>query len=196
MHSRVFLAIELSPATRDLVAATGVALAATDPPWVGEKSVAAGLLHVTLLFIGAVPEAHLPDLLLHVRASAARTPPFRLRISGIRAIPDPRRASMVWATLDGEVQSAASLAADLRRAAGLPVPDGPFRLHITLVRARHPRSLRADAITRATAVLSDSGRDPDRFVSVRFVTVFSSKLRSDGPEYRSLARYELGTAVG
>lgn len=193
MPSRVFVAIELPQPVRESLGAAVDALMHADPAWTGEKRVACGLLHVTLAFVGAVADPAMPDLLAAVTAAAGRARPFELRACDVRAVPSPRRAAMVWATLAGDTGAACDLAADVAKAAGLAC-DRPLRPHVTLVRARRPRLVNAEAIEAASALLSGPGKELDGIVSVRSVTVFSSTLGPAGPSYEALARVALGTA--
>lgn len=192
MPARVFVAMGLPQPTRDLMTRATERLLDADPSWRGEKPVAASLMHVTLVFIGAVPDASLPRLLDRLRTAVARAEPFLVRVSGARAVPSLERASMVWATFDGDVEAATSLATGVARAGDLPAEPRPFRLHATLLRARRPRRVERNAIEAASAVLSDTGKEADRTVSVRSVTVFSSTLGSAGPTYEPLAHLTFG----
>jgi 2'-5' RNA ligase len=191
---RVFVAITLPEAARERLTRATEALVAADPPWAGEKIVAADLLHVTLAFIGRVPGAALDDLLAGARAAAAGSPPFDLRLADIRAVPSGRRASMVWATLDGETAEAGRLADAISSAAGLPGLDRPFRAHVTLARARRARPVADAALEAANDALSGGGKDPVGSVSVPFVTVLSSTLGRGGPVYEPLAELRLCAA--
>jgi 2'-5' RNA ligase len=193
---RVFVAIELPAAARALLAAATECVLGADPAWRDEKPVPAALLHVTLAFVGRVPDPEADAMLERLRAVAARVDPFTLSLSGVRAVPSAGRASMVWATLDGDGEQAASLAAGLAQAAGLDGLERPFRAHVTLARARRPRRSRPHAIEAASALLSEASKDADRIVSVRSVTVFSSTLGGAGPTYRSLARLVLAQPDG
>lgn len=196
MPARVFVAIELPPATRDLMYRAAEAMCAVDPSWLHEKLVRAELMHVTVAFIGAVPDPALPVLLERLRPAAGRTRPFGLRLAGARAVPSPARASMVWATCDGDPGVAAALSATIAEAAGLTGEGRHFAAHATLARARRPRRVEAAALQAASSVLSDAGKEADRAVSVLSVTVFSSTLSSGGPTYERLAILPLGTMDG
>lgn len=191
MPGRVFAAIELPPAARELLSHSMDALLAGQPVWRGEKPVAAGLLHCTVAFLGAVPDTALADVLYAMGAAAASVEPFEMRLEDIRAVPSARRASMVWATLSGDADAAGALAAAVGRATGL-MSERPFRPHVTLARARRTRSVTAEALEAARSALSDAGREADRIMSVRRVTVFASTLGSEGPSYERLAELPLG----
>ena len=192
MPTRVFVAIDLPASARDLLERGLADFLEADPSWRGEKAVAARLFHVTLAFLGGVPDPVLPDLVERLRHATALASPFRLRVDGFRAVPSLRRATMLWATLSGDGGGAPALAQAVARAAGLPEDGRRFQAHVTLVRARGNRPVRSSAVAAALAVLSDAGKETDGVVSVRSVTVFSSTLGSGGPAYEPLAVLELG----
>jgi RNA 2',3'-cyclic 3'-phosphodiesterase len=193
MPGRVFVAIELPGPTRDVLAHATEELVAAAPGWAGEKPVAACLLHITLAFIGPVPDAAVDGLVGRLRDTVAGLEPFSLCISGIRAVPSAGRASMVWADITGDVDRAAALAAAVAAQAA-PAPERrPFRPHVTLIRARRPRRIDPAAMAAAGDAVSASGKDPDRAVSVRSATVFSSTLGTGGPTYERLAVLDFRT---
>jgi 2'-5' RNA ligase len=164
------------------------------PAWAGEKWVARPLLHVTLAFLGALDDSALEADVPRLRKAMARLPAFELRLAGVAAVPSPRRATMLWATLSDPGEALTDLRDELLAAfpsAGA-VPDaGPLRPHVTLVRARSPRRVDLDALAEAAALAQAAGKEPDGVVSVRSVTLFSSTLRPAGPEYREIAVAEL-----
>ena len=93
--------------------------------------------HLTLLFLGAVPPALLPDLTAAVGTAVAGTLPATLRLAGAGRFGSRRRPAVCWAGLDGDVAVLTALAGRLAAAArglGLPVEDRPFRPHLTLGR--------------------------------------------------------------
>lgn len=194
MPGRVFVAIELPEPARDLLDDALAAFLRAAPSWRDEKPVAARLFHVTLAFVGAVPDPALPALLERLRCAVRAFEPFALDVDGVRAVPSLHRATMVWASLAGDVDEAAVLADAVARAADLPDTDRRFRPHVTLARARRPRRVERDAIAAAQAALSDPGKETDRVVSVRSVTVFSSTLGNGGPVYEPLAVLPLAGA--
>ncbi|MGZ4606354.1 MAG: RNA 2',3'-cyclic phosphodiesterase [Blastococcus sp.] len=98
--------------------------------------------HLTLLFLGTVPDARLPDVLAAAGPALAGTPPMSLRLAGGGRFGSLRRPQVVWVGLDGDVAALIELAERLRaavRGLDLPVEDRPFRAHLTLGRWRAGR---------------------------------------------------------
>jgi 2'-5' RNA ligase len=99
--------------------------------------------HLTLLFLGRVPEDDVPALVEAAAPAVAATPPLSLRLAGGGRFGSVRRPQVAWAGLDGDVEPLVQLAKRLATAARrlrLPVEDRPFRPHLTLGRWRpgHP----------------------------------------------------------
>jgi len=188
MPGRVFVAIDPPERTRALLSSCLDSFLQAAPRWRLEKPVGQHLMHVTLAFLGDVPDPALPTLLADMSSALSRVEPFELRVSGVRAVPSPGRATMIWATAEGEgVQHLAGL---VRASAGLSEPDRAFKAHITLARARRPLRAPSGALDAAARELSDPGKASDRIMSVRSATVYSSTLGSAGPAYRQLGLLE------
>jgi 2'-5' RNA ligase len=191
---RCFIAVDLPPKTVRLLGDACSSLVEAAPAWAGEKWTSAGNLHITLVFIGAVPAAAVGDVLADAARICAAHPTFDLSLAGVRAVPSRGRARMLWATFHGQVAESALLARDLgktlERRLGLDAPDRAFVPHATLVRARGHRPAPGEALVAAEERIA-SGKPGDRTVSVRSVTLYSSTLRPDGPVYEALGSVSL-----
>ncbi|MFD2091767.1 RNA 2',3'-cyclic phosphodiesterase [Blastococcus deserti] len=105
--------------------------------------------HLTLLFLGAVPEQRVPRLVAAAAPAVASAPPMTLRLAGGGRFGSLRRPQVAWAGVDGDVVPLTALAARLAAAARslrLPVEDRPFRAHLTLGRWR-PRQPADGSVT-------------------------------------------------
>jgi 2'-5' RNA ligase len=95
--------------------------------------------HLTLLFLGAVPDRRVSQLVGAAGPAVAAAPPMRMRLAGGGRFGSRRRPQVVWTGLDGDVGPLTELARRLGRVAGslrLEVEDRPFRPHLTLGRWR------------------------------------------------------------
>lgn len=197
MPDRVFLAIDMPEGGRRLLSALQSVLRESDPRWLDEKWVRPDLFHVTVRFIGRLEDDDVGRLLVALQRPLARLSPFRFDLQGVRAVPNPGRAAMVWATLGAQGVSLGALASQVEEALsgvvgpGEPRPNG-FRPHVTLVRARKPHALASRAVDAAEALLADAGKDPERIVSVRSLTLYSSTLGRGGPTYERMGEVTLG----
>ena len=107
--------------------------------------------HLTLLFLGAVPEARVPELVADAAPVVAAAPPMRLRLAGGGRFGSRRRPQVAWAGLDGDVAALTDLATRLARVARslrLEVEERPFRPHLTLGRWRPGRPADGDLTDR------------------------------------------------
>lgn len=179
---RHFLAIEPPAAVRDGVAALVFDLAETVGGW---RWVAREGLHVTLVFLGEIPEG--ADLGRDgYRAAAARARAFELEPAGMGRFPLRGAPRVLWLGLRerGAAGAMARLAAELGDAArevGLEVPRRPFRPHLTLARARRGER---PALPAPRMIVLDS-------FAVREVTLFRSEDAAGGARYTALERFPL-----
>jgi 2'-5' RNA ligase len=107
--------------------------------------------HLTLLFLGAVPDRYVADLVAAVGPQVLATPPGRLRLTGAGRFGSVRRPQVAWIGLDGDVATLTDLARRLAREARrlrLEVEDRPFRPHLTVGRWRPGRPAEGTVIDR------------------------------------------------
>jgi RNA 2',3'-cyclic 3'-phosphodiesterase len=162
--------------------------AAGDVAWV-----APGNLHLTLKFLGAVPETRIESIAGALSAASLEANPFQARIRGLGAFPSAGRPRVVWA---GVTEGAAEMIDLARRvdtalaALGLPRDERPFSPHVTLGRVRRPgRNLAlTDALGSATAREFGQMRVPS-------ASLMRSELGPRGARYTELAAVRLGGPV-
>ncbi len=191
---RAFVAIPLPLTMRSTLVTCRQAFVDADPAWRDEKWVAEENLHITLRFLGIVPDALIPYVSDAVRDALADMEPYHLRLDAVRAVPRPRSASLVWVQPSAGGEETAALAEAVTAATSFLEfePEGTrFRTHATLCRARRPRRVTATSLDAVEHILR---RSEERAVSmsVREVTLFSSTLTPRGPEYEELAIVPLG----
>ena len=155
--------------------------------WVDPASV-----HLTLQFLGAVPEDRVEEVRAAVAAAAAGGSPLRLEVAGAIAFPGPRRPRVIGSGVRGDLPGLAALVTDLGRELaplGYPPEDRPFHPHLTLARVRAgvpPRGL-GEALAAAAA------GPPAAWVADEVVLV-RSHLAPGGSRHEPLARFPLSAA--
>ncbi len=103
--------------------------------------------HVTLAFMPHVAQRHLDDLLERLGRATAKRTAHPLVVSGGGAFPDPARAHVLYAAVDGTpdaVEELRRLATGARAAAtrsGAGAEGGRFRAHLTLARLGRPEEV-------------------------------------------------------
>lgn len=137
------MAVYPSPAALDdLAAAVGRLRLGAAAPGRSVGRSAPELWHVTLAFLGEVPEERVPAAAAALDTAVARwrdsgAPPPRLRLSGGGRF-GRSRSTVLWAGLAGDVEGLRALVRPVRRElrrAGLRYDDRkPFRPHLTFAR--------------------------------------------------------------
>ena len=177
---RVFVAVPVPDQVRHrLVAALDASVG--DIPG---KVVRPGNWHITLRFLGEIPEHHC-DRLVAALDQADLGERFRLRWAGLGAFPRPERANVLWIGPDRGLLRLAALAAAVRETvddAGLGVEDRPFNPHLTLSRIRPAEDI-------SPLVMSCPAFGVTMLVNK--VTVYQSRLGSGGAAYRVVEEIEL-----
>lgn len=188
MAIRTFLALDLdTPTRRSIAAAAGqLPVGESKMRWVQPQN-----LHVTMKYLGDVPDADVMDICRAVEDAAARLAPVEFDVVGLECTPSRGPVKMVWAGVREETGMLARTFAGLEsamEAMGFDVERRAFRPHVTVARVRYcedPAGLR-----QATAQLADmefGTLDCDE------VVVYSSQPTKVGPEYAAMARCKLGS---
>jgi 2'-5' RNA ligase len=154
--------------------------AAMDRSVRGIRWVAADQLHLTLKFLGEVPEPKVAGIVEALRR--IRRAPFDLSVEGTGVFPERGPARVLWA---GCVGDAAELAEEVERALGplgFPREERPFAAHVTIGRVKHPRAAREVRLDPAALF----GRQ-----RVASFSLMKSELRPAGPVYAEVAAFTL-----
>jgi RNA 2',3'-cyclic 3'-phosphodiesterase len=179
---RLFVALEIPAAIREKLAELLRGLRAVSPQtrWVRSDN-----LHVTLKFIGEVPETKLAAI--RTALALVRSDHFvRLDFRGLGFFPDEKNPRVFWSGIEAS-PNLKVLAADIEKAMetiGIPKEQRLFSPHLTLGRFE-PQQL-TDKL-RAT-IQENVSRD---FGSVRTnqFHLIESKLKPSGAEYTTLESF-------
>jgi 2'-5' RNA ligase len=178
----LFVALEIPSAVRENLAALLESLRAVSSQtrWVRPEN-----LHVTLKFMGEVPETKLAatrSVLAGVRSDQPVTVDFR----GLGFFPNEKRPRVFWAGIEAS-PNLKTLAADIESVVeklGIPREQRPFSPHLTLARFEPPglpEKLRS-------AIQENAARE---FGSLRTKQyhLIESKLKPSGAEYTTLESF-------
>ncbi len=185
-RARLFVALDLPERMREGIVAWGREELA-DPAL---RPTAAKSLHVTLAFLGYLPERAIEELAAIVTGLEASAPAIELR----DPVPRPERGRPRLFALPVESEGIFGLEAELREkllAARLYKPEKrPFWPHLTVARVRREErgSRRPALVARPPGELSQVLLQAT--VCVR-VTLYRSKLQPLGAQYTPLAQVEL-----
>ncbi len=183
---RLFIAIELPEGIKAELAQVQQRLkdAGVDASWTRPEG-----MHVTLKFLGEIPEAKVPALREGIRSVAQGTGSFALGVEGAGAFPEPKNARVVWIGLSGDVERLRGLQEAIEDAmtrCGLKREARAFTPHLTLGRIKDIRS--RDRWLTAFAGIRDSKLSG---FTVTAVSLMQSELRQNGAVYTEVGSVEL-----
>ncbi|MGD1147128.1 MAG: RNA 2',3'-cyclic phosphodiesterase [Thermoanaerobaculaceae bacterium] len=182
---RLFVAVELPQAVREVLAA-GLGRLKADQP--SARWVRAEGMHVTLKFLGEQPEEIVDGLGRAVPPLLAALPAVHVRLGGGGFFPHDRRPRVAW--VGGEAAGLESWARAVEEAAsslGVPHEPRPFSLHLTLARLDRPWGVQA---VEHFQVQVGKWRFPD--FTPREIVLFQSELGPAGAAYTVLRRWPAG----
>ncbi len=141
-------------------------------------------LHVTLKFLGEVPESLLPTLHQAMQRAAIGQKSFTLVAHALGCFPHPSRPRILWLGLDDPQRALLPLYQRMEltlMARGFPTDERPFHPHVTLARIRKP--VRCEAFPPLLAK-----HDDRRFgdIPVRALHLFQSQLSPAGAMHTML----------
>lgn len=180
---RTFIALDLPPNVRTSLEGFVRELKKADAPVAWVKS---DRIHLTLKFLGDVPEERIPDIREAMERVAASTRPLTLGVAGCGAFPTMKEMRVVWVGLRSGNEPLARLA---RRIEEILAPLGfkregrPFKPHLTLGRVKGRQHLKA----LQEVLLANQGFAAEDF-DVTEVVLYKSDLRPDGARYTPLYR--------
>jgi 2'-5' RNA ligase len=191
MNRRLFVALEPpEPVRRRLAAMQAGMRRAAGAASGGVRWVAPEGIHLTLQFLGAVPEERVAAVECALAEAAAGSGALHLEVRGAGGFPSARRPRVLWAGLAGDVEPLAALAAGIGRQLaplGYAPEERAFSAHLTLGRAREGRG--APGLAAAIAAAAEQEGAPWRASEVCLV---ESHLSPTGARYEVLARVALG----
>lgn len=183
---RLFLAIELAPELKRSLTRIVEALrpVGRSVRWVGTDQ-----MHLTLKFLGEMPDAAVADVRGACERVAAAATACELVLDRAGYFGPANRVRVIWG---GSLQTPAELSATARRCdeafepLGVAAEGRPFATHMTLGRVKldDSRGKLASAVDAITVV-------PARQM-VTGMTLFESRLSPRGPQYAAVAQYGFG----
>jgi 2'-5' RNA ligase len=151
----------------------------------GLRMVKPDLVHVTLKFLGDVPEERIDKIAGAL--SAVRVAPFRAQVKGLGAFPG-RSVRVVWLGLEGNFAELYRKVEDALSPFGFEREARGFSPHVTLGRVGRPTTDVSRILAAKIAALSY--RDLGSFTVDEFI-LKKSTLARGGPIYDDLARFPL-----
>jgi 2'-5' RNA ligase len=186
---RCFVAVELSDEIRRQLGALQRRHAALDRAvrWTPPEQI-----HLTLKFLGDVPDSLLPQVCAAMESAAESQSPVEFEVKGAGCFPPGGAPRVFWAGVE-EPSGALARLRDACEAAfvplGYPRENRAFSPHLTLARVKDFRAGRSirDAAAREAGFRAGRQRAGE-------IILFESVLAPAGATYRPLARAPLGGA--
>lgn len=177
--TRVFVSVPVGNATgldpfyRDLARIRGVK---TSPVF---------QLHITLCFIGEIPEERVAEVGEIVETAVRGVKPGRVTLKGAGCFPNAKRPRVVWTGVETDIPLG-SVSDEIRRrlsAAGIPFDEKPFKPHITVGRVQGQPDL--------TVILNKYRTTEFATFVCRDIMVMGSELSPAGAKHTILKACEL-----
>ena len=140
-------------------------------------------MHITLKFLGDIPEQTGGPLSVELNAVSRDFSPLGLAVEGLGVFPNLRRPRVVWAGLSGEIERLGQLASRVDKACalfGVKPEKRPFQAHITIGRLKIP------TVVDLNKELRKKG------FSATEIVLYQSELLPSGARYTVLNRSILG----
>ncbi len=176
---RLFVALNLPPPVREALWAATAPLRAMDLP---VKWVRGDAVHLTLKFLGDVPDERDGELAVALTSAAAGSRTLSLELGGFGVFPDFQRPRVVWVGIAPEpgLEILQHRVEQEFAPLGFPTEARPFRPHVTLGRAAR------DARPRDFAGLETAldGLEFAQSALVSTLDLMQSTLQSGGAVYQ------------
>ena len=175
---RAFIAIDLPESVKSFLSEAQEALKSYG---FGVKWVQPQNIHLTLKFLGDTATADTDKIAEAMTLAAMNCPIVSLTAKGIGVFPNVRRPRVIWAGLNGRVQTLANLQQTLNAHLanlGFATDTRAFKSHLTLGRVKGKIAL--DKMIAAIDNLKEFGSES---FETREVILFKSELRPSGAVY-------------
>lgn len=191
---RSFVAVELDAEVKNRLAEIQRQLRSATPSgavrWVQPESI-----HVTLKFLGDVPQERVGTIVSALEQACAPMAPLTFAVAGAGCFPDARRPNVVWIGVEDSDGRLLALQQAVERALnplGYPPEGRPFRPHLTLGRTN--RNAPGSDLRKVGEAVSGLRIRHVAQVQVAEIVLMRSDLSPAGARYTPLAHIPLGGA--
>lgn len=190
---RSFIAIELSTEIHAALEQISTSLARQTRI---VKWIPASNIHLTIKFLGEVPQARLALLNKTLQSTLYSLKPLEFQVGNLSAFPTPRRPRVIWIGVQAplELDSLQKNVEDAASRLGFPSEDRPFSPHLTLGRVNQHASPSEVLLLGEVLLRTSIGKLGS--VVVKGITIFRSDLRPSGPIYTRLYEAKLAAFNG
>lgn len=183
---RLFTAIPIPEELKKYAASIKGELAriSADVKWVETQN-----YHLTLKFLGEVPEDSFEQICDFLERAAVSSPAFKIRLKGMGFFPNQRRPRVIWIGIDGDLDQALFLGdrVDAYLSAFGFEMEERRSYHLTLGRIRSEKNL-APMITK---IIELQKSVQSNLFTVKEFYLMESQLTSQGPTYTIKRKFTL-----
>jgi len=182
---RTFIAVELPEKIKGEIERLQAPFKKTDThvSWVKPKNI-----HVTLKFLGEVPEERIDEVFSATRKAVEGARKFTMSLKGTGAFPNPRRPRVIWVGAGPGGEELSLLAAGIEQEMeeiGFPRENRKYSAHFTMGRVKSPKN-----IEKLMELVSSSDFQTEE-IEVNEVVVMKSQLHPGGAIYTPLKKIPL-----
>jgi 2'-5' RNA ligase len=182
---RTFIAVELPENIKKKIGELQAPLKKTSAfvSWVKPENI-----HITLKFLGEVPEGKINEVFSATEVSLENAKKFKMNLKGTGAFPDFRRPRVIWiGTAKGgeELSNMATKIEEEMEKIGYPKENRKFSPHFTMGRVKSPKNIE----NLMELVKSTDFETED--IEINEVTVMKSQLHPAGAIYTPLRKIAL-----
>jgi 2'-5' RNA ligase len=178
---RTFIAVELPKPIKESVKSIQ-----QEMDLKGLKLVKPELVHLTLKFLGDIPESQVE--LISTALSEIHCTPFNARVTGVGVFPNPNYIKVIWLGAHGTFDLLHSEVERVLKVFRFKKDKGKFTAHATLARVKYLDESSKSQIAHILAELQDVDLGEFR---VNTITFKKSTLTPKGPIYETLKEIPL-----
>lgn len=184
---RAFIAVDIPSAVKDEIGKLQKELMREVRSSV--KWVAAANIHITLRFLGEVPEEKIEQLCQVLPKGGRGVNPFKIIIKKLGVFPNLSRPRVIWVGMESQgnqMEQLYSQIETLARDLGFTPEKRTFSPHLTIGRIKQLKDY--------TEWVKSIGKREGLFfgeTTVECFYLFQSILKPQGPEYRKLKKFDL-----
>jgi len=187
---RAFIAVDFPP---DMIEKIGkiIQYFKKQLPKNGVKWVSAEKLHLTIKFMGELPEKKLPAVRSIIQDAALTQPAFKIGIQGLGMYPNQSKPRVIWLGITGKepLTSLHRILDHSLEEAGIQPERRKFSPHLTLARIR--RGSDQETVREIGKTLSQFKVDSLGVIPVEHISFYKSTLTPKGPIYTLILKASL-----
>jgi len=144
-------------------------------------------IHLTLKFLGDIEISQIEPVIVAMKKAAQEVQPFKLHLGETGAFPNFQRPRVLWAGVDGEMESLRTLQQSIEKAVeglGVEAERREYNPHLTLGRIRGGAS--EEEGQKVAQTLLDTNLDESLSIPVDSISLMRSTLTPTGAVYERL----------